>query len=98
MIKFRGLVNKCVKNLAGEGEPGEAAGAGGARRRLEHLAQPGPLSGLRGEGPRGAERAGPQGPDSIEKNGLSFGLKNGLRFRFDSETCLNYPFLNIFLV
>ena len=30
--------------------------------------------------------------------GLSFGLKNGLRFRFDSETCLNYPFLNIFLV
>ena len=30
--------------------------------------------------------------------GLSFGLKNGLRFRFDSETCPNYPFLNIFLV
>ena len=30
--------------------------------------------------------------------GLSFGLKNGLRFRFDSETCLNYPILNIFLV
>ena len=30
--------------------------------------------------------------------GLSFGLKNGLRSRFDSETCLNYPFLNIFLV
>ena len=30
--------------------------------------------------------------------GLSFGLKNGLRFHFDSETCLNYPFLNIFLV
>ena len=22
--------------------------------------------------------------------GLSFGLKNGLRFHFDSETCLNY--------
>ena len=30
--------------------------------------------------------------------GLSFGLKNGLRFHFDSETCLNYPFLKIFLV
>ena len=28
--------------------------------------------------------------------GLCFGLKNGLRLRFDSETCLNYPFLNIF--
>ena len=39
-----------------------------------------------------------QGRDSIEKIGLSFGLKNGLRFHFDSETCLNYPFLNIFLV
>ena len=30
--------------------------------------------------------------------GLSFDLKNGLRFRFDSARCLNYPFLNIFLV
>ena len=30
--------------------------------------------------------------------GLSFGSKNGLRFHFDSETCLSYPFLNIFLV
>ena len=30
--------------------------------------------------------------------GLSFGLKNGLRFHFDSETCLTYPFFNIFLV
>ena len=30
--------------------------------------------------------------------GLSFRMKNGLRFRFDSETCLNYPFLNIFLL
>ena len=29
---------------------------------------------------------------------LSFGLKNGLRFRFDYEACLNYPFLNIVLV
>ena len=26
--------------------------------------------------------------------GFSFGLKNGLRFHFDSVTCLNYPFLN----
>ena len=35
-----------------------------------------------------------QGPNSIEKKlGLSFGLKNGLRFQFDSVTCLNYPFL-----
>ena len=40
-----------------------------------------------------------QGRDSIEKCfGLSFGLKNGLRFHFDSETCLNYPILNIFFV
>ena len=30
--------------------------------------------------------------------GLSFGLKNGLRFRFDSAKCLNYTFLNVFLV
>ena len=30
--------------------------------------------------------------------GSSFGLKNRLRLRFESETCLNYPFLNIFLV
>ena len=29
---------------------------------------------------------------------LSFGLKNGLRFRFGFLTCLNYPFLKIFLV
>ena len=28
--------------------------------------------------------------------GLSFGLKNRLRFHFDSETCLNYSFMNIF--
>ena len=33
-----------------------------------------------------------------KKIGLSFGLKNGLRFNFHSETCLNYPFLNIFFV
>ena len=30
--------------------------------------------------------------------GWSFGLKKGLRFRFYSETCLNYQFLNSFLV
>ena len=30
--------------------------------------------------------------------GLSFGLKNGLTFRFHSEACLNYTFLNIFLM
>ena len=29
---------------------------------------------------------------------LEFRLENGLRFHFDSVTCLNYPFLNIFLV
>ena len=29
---------------------------------------------------------------------MGFGLKNRLRFRFASETCLNYPFLNIVLV
>ena len=39
-----------------------------------------------------------QGPDSIEKFWFGFGLKNGSRFRFDSETCLNYPILNVFLV
>ena len=40
-----------------------------------------------------------QGHDSIEHIlALSFGLKNRLRFHFDSETCLNCPFLNIFLV
>ena len=33
-----------------------------------------------------------------KKIGLSFGLKNGLRFHFDSETCSNYPFLSIFLL
>ena len=40
-----------------------------------------------------------QGGDSIEKKiGLSFVLKDGLRFHFDSETCLNCPFLSFFLV
>ena len=33
-----------------------------------------------------------------KKFGLSFGLKNGLRFHFDSVTCLNYPLMNYFLV
>ena len=32
-----------------------------------------------------------------KKFSLSFGLKNSLRFRFDSETCLNYPFFERFL-
>ena len=36
---------------------------------------------------------------SIEKKiGLSFGFINSIRFHFDSEKCLNYPFLNNFLV
>ena len=40
-----------------------------------------------------------EGGNSIDKFFcLNFGLKNGLRFRFDSATFLNYPFLNIFLV
>ena len=30
--------------------------------------------------------------------GLSFGLKNGLRFHFDSVRGLNYPFLNTFFI
>ena len=30
--------------------------------------------------------------------GFSFGLKNVLKFYFDFETCLNYPFLNSFLL
>ena len=44
----------------------------------------------------GARRPGGQFNRNIF--GFSFGLKNRLRFRFDSETCLNYPFMNIFLV
>ena len=32
------------------------------------------------------------------KFGYSFVLKNGLRFHFDSVTCLNYPFFNFFSV
>ena len=32
------------------------------------------------------------------KFGLSFGLKNGFRFHFDSVTCLNYQFLDILIV
>ena len=40
-----------------------------------------------------------EGAIQWKKNfGLNFGLKNGLRFHFDSETCLNYPFMNNFLV
>ena len=32
----------------------------------------------------------------VRKNFLvTFGLKNGLRFHFYSETCLNYPFFNV---
>ena len=31
-------------------------------------------------------------------SGLSFGLKNGFRFRFDSVTCLNYPIVNFLFV
>ena len=39
------------------------------------------------------------GGNSIEKNfGLIFDLKNGLRLRFDSVACLNYPNLNFFLI
>ena len=30
--------------------------------------------------------------------GLSFGLKNSLRFHFESDTCLNYQFLSFSLV
>ena len=36
---------------------------------------------------------GAQGGDSIERNFkfvLNFGSKNGFRFHFDSETCLNF--------
>ena len=38
------------------------------------------------------------GGNSIKKIGMSFGLKNGLRFHFDSVTCLNYPFANFSLL
>ena len=53
-------VHKCLKTIAGEGEPVQAAGAGGARRRVGHLWQPGPVRFIRGEGSSGAERVGPQ--------------------------------------
>ena len=36
-----------------------------------------------------------QGRNSLFKK---FGFSFGLRFNFDTETCLNYPFLNILLV
>ena len=40
-----------------------------------------------------------QGTNSIEKKYVfRFGLRNGLRFQFDSDTCINYPFANIFFV
>ena len=45
-----------------------------------------------------AVRGGPGAQFNRKNFGLSFGLKNGLRFRFHSATCLNYPFRNIFLV
>ena len=35
---------------------------------------------------------------SSKKILLKFWLENGLRFHFDSETCMNCPFLNIFSV
>ena len=38
------------------------------------------------------------GGNSIEQILACVGLKNGLRFRFDSEKCLNNPFLNNFLL
>ena len=77
--------------------------------RVQLLRQPAPLLLLRPPLPRHrAEDAqdvvrvpahAAQGCDSIETIfGFSFGLKNGLRFHFDPETHLNYPFLNIFLV
>ena len=37
-----------------------------------------------------------QGPNSMEKFWLE--LKDSMRFHFDSDTCLNYPYLNFFLV
>ena len=50
-----------------------------------------PKGGGLGSGLRGSEYgAGTQFNRNI--SGLSLGLKNGLRFYFVSETCLNYPF------
>ena len=38
-----------------------------------------------------------QGTNSIEKKYVfRFGLRNGLRFQFDSDTYINYSFANIF--
>ena len=48
---------------------------------------------LRGVGPRQSASLVEAGAQFNRKIlGLSFGLKNELRFYFDSETCLNYPF------
>ena len=55
-------------------------------------------SDLRSVGVDVSSRRQRQGGDSIETIiGLSFGLKNGSRFNFHSETCLNCPFLEHFL-
>ena len=47
------------------------------------------------EGPPVGEAEGDAGGQFNRKNfDLSFGLKNGLRFHFDSDTCVNYQVLN----
>ena len=44
--------------------------------------------------PEASRRSGWQ--YNIKICGLNFSLKNGLRFQFESVTCLNYPFFNFF--
>ena len=80
------------------GQDGDAAVHG--ERRPDPALQPGedPAGVLLRAGVDGGGAAGTQFNRNIF--GLSFGLKSGLRrdSTFDYATCLNYPFLNIFLV
>ena len=83
---------------AAPGQDGDAAVHG--ERRPDPALQPGedPAGVLLRAGVDGGGAAGTQFNRNIF--GLNFGLKSGLRrgSSFDSATCLNYPFLNIFLV
>ena len=50
---------------------------------------------VQGGGPNIPVWANYLGGNSIEIFGWIFCLKNGLRFHFDTVTCLNYPFFNL---
>ena len=73
------------------GGRGEVGGGGeGAHRRVRRREARGVEEGV------GLAVAGRQFNRKV--SGLSFGFKNGLRFHFGSETCLNYPCWDIFSV